>query len=233
MSIAHKEDNAHFISLSDMMTALMTIFLFISVAIMLQVQEKTEDIKKLTSAYYQTHEDILKALIDEFGHDFAEWDAYITLDGSIVFSNPEVLFDSGDVNIKPRFQEILSDFFPRYVAIIKDFKDSIKEIRLEGYTDTDGKAGANQTLQEKYFYNMELSQGRTRSVLNYCLNLPNFSDDDFNELKELITANGLSFSHLKKDMNGVEDKQASRRVEFTILTKDKDKIDEIKNRLNN
>ena len=39
MSLTKREDNSHFISLSDMMTALMMIFLFISVAIIHNTQK--------------------------------------------------------------------------------------------------------------------------------------------------------------------------------------------------
>ena len=44
MTFSHKEDNSHFISLSDMMTGLMVIFLFISVAYMIKVKEQSDEI---------------------------------------------------------------------------------------------------------------------------------------------------------------------------------------------
>lgn len=227
MAFIHKEDNSHFISLSDMMTGLMVIFLFISVAYMIKVKEQSDEIleqkrevEQLTTAYYKAREDILQALRNEFSYDLAVWKAKLEGDLSIVFTDPDILFDKDQTTIKPKFKEILSNFFPRYISVIQEFKDFIKEVRIEGYTDSDGLVG--QTLKESYFYNMWLSQGRSREVLGYCLK--DFPETDFNELKELITANGLSFSHLKKDEFGKEDKQASRRVEFRIETRADDQM---------
>lgn len=230
MKINHREDNAHFISLSDMMTALMMIFLFISIAIIQQINKQQEQIKDITQTYRNEQESLLADLRKEFKDDIINWEASINDDMSFVFSSPEVLFDSGKETLKPKFKEILADFFPRYVSIIKKYQNSIQEIRIEGYTDTDCLAGMNQTIEDCYFYNMKLSQGRTRSTLQYCLSL-NFPEKNFDELKEFITANGLSFSHLRK-INGVEDKNASRRVEFRVLTKAEAKIKDIVKQLN-
>ena len=224
-----REDNAHFISLSDMMTALMMIFLFISIAIVQQIKNQSEQVKEITQTYENEQESLLMDLREEFKDDLIQWQAEINDDMSFVFTSPEVLFDSGQETLKPKFQEILSDFFPRYISVIRKYQNSIQEIRIEGYTDTDCLAGMNQTLEECYFYNMRLSQGRTRTTLQYCLGL-DFPEKNFDELKELMTANGLSFSHLKKK-NGVEDKELSRRVEFRVLTKAEAKIKEIVNQL--
>ena len=63
---------------------------------------------------------------EEFGGDLLAWDAEITKDDlSFNFKAPEVLFDVGDITIKPRFQEVLNSFFPRYLGVIDEFKKSI------------------------------------------------------------------------------------------------------------
>lgn len=226
MPLKRREDNSHFISLSDMMTALMMIFLFISVAIIHNTQKQTLVVREIVAAYSDEQTNLYRDFRKEFEKDLSKWQAEINPeDLSIVFTSPEVLFDTGEDTLKPKFKEMLSDFFPRYIKIIQIHKAHIQEIRIEGYTDTNGLPG--QTLQESYFYNMKLSQDRTRSVLEYCLGLPNFSSDDFDYLKEVITANGLSFSRLIKDSNGVENKSASRRVEFRVLMKSDDNIKNI------
>ena len=74
---------------------------------------------------------------------------------------------------------------------------------------------------------MELSQNRTRAVLQYCLNM--MSPGDMEWAKALITANGLSSSHLIiKD--GEEDKELSRRVEFRVRTNAEKQLEDIANR---
>ena len=226
MSLRRHEDNSHFISLSDMMTALMMIFLFISVAIIHNTQKQTVVVREIVATYSDEQNHLYRDFRREFEKDLSKWQAEINPeDLSIVFTSPEVLFDTGKDTLKPKFKEMLSDFFPRYIKIIQAHKEHIQEVRIEGYTDTNGLPG--QTLQESYFYNMKLSQDRTRSVLEYCLELPKFSSEDFDYLKEVITANGLSFSRLIKDSNGIENKSASRRVEFRVLMKSDDNIKDI------
>lgn len=225
MPLKRHEDNSHFISLSDMMTALMMIFLFISVAIIHNTQKQTVVVREIVETYSDEQNNLYRDFRKEFEKDLSKWQAKINPeDLSIVFTSPDVLFDTGKDTLKPKFKEMLMDFFPRYIKIIQMHKDHIQEVRIEGYTDTNGLPG--QTIKESYFYNMKLSQDRTRSVLEYCLGLPEFTSGDFDYLKEVITANGLSFSHLIAD-NGVENKSASRRVEFRVLMKSDDKIKNI------
>ena len=118
-----------------------------------------------------------------------------------------MLFDNNEATLKENFKEILNDFYPRYIAILNkpEYRDNIEEIRIEGHTDSNGS----------YFHNMELSQNRTRAVLQYCMGL--MKPEQINWAKNFITANGLSSSHpIIRD--GVEDKSLSRRVEFRVRT---------------
>ena len=64
---------------------------------------------------------------------------------------------------------------------------------------------------------MDLSQNRTRKVLEYLLS--NIQDENlFNWTKKFVTANGLSSSKPIYTPEGIEDKIHSRRVEFRIKT---------------
>ena len=72
---------------------------------------------------------------------------------------------------------------------------------------------------------MELSQDRTRNVLEYVMNMESLSKYE-NWLIDNITANGMSYSNrIYKD--NVEDKDASRRVEFRVITNSEETINEI------
>ena len=127
--------------------------------------------------------------------------------------------DYDKADLKPKFKEILDDFFPRYIAVLnrKEYKDRIVEIRIEGHTDSKGE----------YFYNMALSQDRTRSVLQYCFDL--MTDEQLVWLKSLITANGLSSSQPIL-VDGKEDFKLSRRVEFRVRTNAEKQLEEIANK---
>ena len=176
---------------------------------------------------YQTIQiNLYEDLLTEFGNDLTKWDATLNQNTlSIVFNAPEILFDKSTALLKDNFKEILNDFFPRYINLIESkYKDELEEIRIEGYTDSDGIKG--NTEHQNYFYNMQLSQDRTRHVLEYCMTLTG-SSDKFKWLSNKITANGLSFSHLKFYQDGVEDKERSRRVEFRVKTKADTKIRKI------
>lgn len=133
-----------------------------------------------------------------------DWDAEIdstTL--SVKFKSPDILFKTGSDILQPRFQEILLDFFPRYLKILtnEQFKSEIDEIRIEGHTSSEWSETVPQDIA--YFNNMKLSQDRTRAVLEFVTSLENVNGNK-QWLRELITANGLSSSKLVIN-NGNED----------------------------
>ena len=134
----------------------------------------------------------------------------------IRFKAPDVLFDRGKDYIKPRFQAILSDFFPRYVAVLRPFNNTIEELRIEGHTSSIWNVST--TAEQAYFLNMGLSQARTREVLELVLTLPAIIEER-GWVQPLLTANGLSSGRLIKAANGVENPSASRRVEFRVELK--------------
>jgi outer membrane protein OmpA-like peptidoglycan-associated protein len=119
------------------------------------------------------------------------------------------------------YSTLLKDFFPRYITVLKPYKEDLREIRIEGHTDNDFDYGPG--IRE-YFFNMELSQGRTRSTLIHCLQMIYNDKEVYNWVKPLVTANGLSSSKLIT-VDGIIDKAASRRVEFRIRTNAEEKLD--------
>lgn len=90
----------------------------------------------------------------------------------------------------------------------------IEEIRIEGHTSLEGKKGMNE--EEAYFYNMELSQNRTRSVLKHCLSL--IENDILEWTKMRTTANGLSSVKPIANNSSEEGRKQNRRVEFRVKT---------------
>ncbi|MHB8423494.1 MAG: hypothetical protein ACYDAM_12165, partial [Leptospirales bacterium] len=105
----------------------------------------------------------------------------------------------------------------RYIAILfsDKYKNSIREIRIEGHTSSVWNDISSS--DDAYFKNMELSQARTRSTLQYVLTLPTVQNKK-DWLRQLLTANGLSSSKLIYDKNGKEDSLISQRVEFRVRT---------------
>ena len=152
----------------------------------------------------------LKAAVDPNSGD-------IKLDSS-------VLFETGSSTIRPEGRELLDSFIPVYLDVLlrPEYADYLGEIIIEGHTDTDGS----------YESNLKLSQNRALQVALYCLNMPSLSSAQKTKLQEIMTATGRSESD-PVYINGIEDKDASRRVEFKFSLKDSEMIEEMNRILSN
>ena len=207
------------IYVSDMMAGLMMIFLFISILYI-------ENINKKYGAYEDKKEKICSELVNEFQKNVTEWRMSICEDGVLIKFDNKLNFELGSYKISSKFKSTLDSFFPRLMTVIMKFEDSISELRIEGHTDTQRRLGENKLTA--YLSNTELSQNRSREVLNYSLNL----DEIKNDMKLLewsysnITAHGLSSSK-KIITNGKEDKDASRRVEFRLRLVEEERLFEL------
>ena len=220
-------------SVSDLMTGLMVIFLFIAIAYMSQVDENQTVLKD----FVETKQELHDKLINEFKGDTAKWQMTINGDLSMQFKEPTVLFAQGSAELTPRFKEILDDFLPRYFTILLNdsLHTKIQEIRIEGHTDNVPMPSKHS---DPYLANVRLSQERSFNVLEYFLTSEAFSQFNPEQqtlLRYWFTANGLSYGkpldnrgNLINPMvnpNGVIDKDKSRRVEFRIITSDKDVLE--------
>ncbi len=213
----YQQEHAHWIALSDLMTGLMMLFLLIAVAYMVKVDSETKKIKEIAVLYEKLKVELYDDLEHEFRNDLPTWGAELERDLTLRFKEPEVLFATGRDELKPRFQEILDDFFPRYMNILtsQKYRDSIAEIRIEGHTSSFW----SQSSPEQYAYirNMELSQARTRTTLGYVMNLQQVKAE-LPWLRQHLTANGLSWSKRILDSEGRENFARSQRVEFRVRT---------------
>ena len=193
----------------------------------LEEQRKQLEEQKITMRQQQekldrivgVRKNVVQALKDEFeGTDMKvtvdEKTGAITLDSSVLFdNNKDILKDTG--------QGFLEAFLPKYFDVLlqPEFLDYISEIIIEGHTDTKGT----------YLYNLNLSQKRAMSVANFCLDEKKdvLDQKSLDRLREIITANGKSFSTPVYDANGNIDMDASRRVEFKFRLKDDEMIEEM------
>lgn len=217
------ESESHWISISDMMSGLMMIFLFISISYMINVVREKEKIKEIAVTYNRLQNDLYADLESEFKDDLRKWNAKIDRQSlSVRFESPEVLFKTGSAEISDTFRVILNDFFPRYIKILggNKYRSDIEEIRIEGHTSSEWSSNVPEDIA--YFNNMALSQDRTRSVLEYVLLQAEVSNEK-QWLKRNLTANGLSSSKLVFNSN-LEDKEKSRRVEFRVKTNSEKRI---------
>ena len=210
------EDSDHWMSVSDLMSGLMIVFLFISIALMRTAFIERDKIKEVAVTYQERQVALYDALKSEFSQDLDKWNAEIdpaTL--SFKFKSPDILFVTGSADLRPVFRDVLSDFFPRYLKVLSGFQDSISEVRIEGHTSS--KWNQNSSPDEAYFRNMALSQERTRSVLLYVQMLKAVSNER-DWVRKNVAAVGFSSSRLVLNDQGLEDEDASRRVTFRVIT---------------
>ncbi len=226
-SKAADQDESHWLTVSDLMAGLMMVFLFIAIALMQNAFEKQKAVQDVAQAYTANQNALYQALHAEFPDDeLLRWDATIdpeTLTFTVL--SPDIMFGEGDAGLSPRYKALLDDFFPRYMAVLTQFLNSITEVRIEGHTSS----GWNRSTSDAdaYFKNMKLSQDRTRTVLAYVYRLPAVRDQR-DWTRSNITAVGFSSSKpVLKDGLQEEDEVRSRRVAFRVITNADKKIGEI------
>lgn len=311
MSLLRKKDNSsqHWLTISDLMSGLMIIFIFIAISFMRSTYLEKEKVKKIEIQYEELilkdknldeairelneikeKNDVLQLEKDKLTEKLAQLDNFnAVLDEkekisqeltqikgiaeayqnnqlaiyealkkafpddelsedklnaeidketlTFIFKSSDSLFDNASANLKEKYKQALTVFFPKYIQAILPYKDSISEIRIEGHTSSEWnvfpKEIKNKDMDIKdlygYFGNMNLSQDRTNSVLNYVLNdLRTEIPNEYRKwLRDHTAAVGLSSSKPILDENGNEDKNKSRRVTFRIITNADSKIQQI------
>lgn len=211
------------LSVSDLMTGLMVIFLFVAIAYISRVQKN----QSVLTDYVETKNEMHDKLVKEFAGDTLKWQMAIGKDLTMKFKEPTVLFASGSYQLTPRFKEILDEFLPRYFNILLNdsLSNKIQEIRIEGHTDNVPLPSYDP---DPYIANAMLSQQRALSVVRYFRSMPayqQYTPEQKHQLEFWLTANGLSYGK-SLDSDGEYtlksgkpiNKDLSRRVEFRIVT---------------
>ena len=230
MALGKPSNNeSNWISFSDIMTGLMVIFMFIAISYMVEADKKVSPLRKLSDF----REELYDTLNTEFKEDFDVWGVELEEDLTIKFIDVGVTFDENSDQIKLQFQKNLKKFIPRYFEILlrEDYRKNIAEIRIEGHTNSNGL----QEEDEKYMYNLRLSQRRSAKVLGYIRNMDyyqNLNEKDQYLLQFWLTANGLSYGRtldnqrrLTKVSGRPTNNELSKRVEFRVVTKSEELLD--------
>lgn len=213
------------VSVSDLMAGLMLVFLSIAIFFMIQVERDKRRIENVAEDYRAIRQDLYEALEEEFVLDKAQWGAEIDRETlSVRFlvdeEQPDIklFFKGGDPNVQAAGRKILTEFFPRYLGVLMEdrFRDHITEVRIEGHTSLEWLG--SRSVRDAYLRNLELSQSRTRSVLEFVMALPGVDEHWESWLRPRLTANGLSSSRPVLNPDGRPDPLMSRRVEFRVVT---------------
>ncbi|QKF81878.1 OmpA family protein [Halarcobacter ebronensis] len=136
--------------------------------------------------------------------------------GNLTLSS-NVLFDEGKSELKANSKVFLKNAVYDYFQTIlsnDEINKYIDKIFIVGHTNSVGT----------FLYNLDLSQKRALSVMEFLLSLE-FKNKE--KLKELLVASGRSYLDPINDKDGKEDKEASRRIEIKLNIKNEEAIKEI------
>ena len=228
------------ISTADLLSGLLVIFLFVAVLMTESSERNRTRAEKVEAALREVtgaSNDAKLTLQRNIENQFTPYEMkmYHLSSGEIghaYFKDGDINFRAGSSEITPGFKRLLNNFLPKYIrAIAKCDQKYIKEIRIEGHTSSEWSSNYAANSNYSYIRNMELSQSRTRAILNYALSMPELAQ--YHDLiKSKLTANGLSSSQLIIE-NGVENKEKSRRIEFRVVANDQETLRQIKNAMDN
>lgn len=197
-------ESPFWISFSDLMSALMVLFLLVMAVTLVSV---TKDVTSVEQRKIQREKDIqeLMATISETSREFPE----VKVDESTYRINlgDVVRFDSARSDIQPAGARFLRGYVP---VLLKAQGSSlgqrwIRRIVVEGFTDQDGT----------YLYNLGLSLDRSRRVVCVLFAPPSaeetaLTDAEKRQIRDLFLVGGYSFNSMKAS------KEASRRVELKV-----------------
>ncbi|MEA1953913.1 MAG: OmpA family protein [Campylobacterota bacterium] len=176
-------------------------------ALIEKLQGQKAKIKSLTGIKLK----VVAALKEELG-------SKIDIDkrsGSLKLAS-NILFDKGSSILKEESKTELKRSFEEYIGALvtnSKIKPHLERVIIEGHTDSDGG----------YLYNLNLSQKRAFEVMNFLLTL------DFakaHNIQPLLIASGRAYLDVVT-VDGIEDKEASRRIEIKFRLKNEDAMHEI------
>lgn len=220
-----ENNNVFFMSISDLMTGLL--FIFILLFLREYLTSNKEEYNKILNKYkilklenekqkqqiglleienekYRNQDRKIEEIYQKIEKKLKEAikdNPYVEIDTvkqELVLDN-SVLFDSGEWRLKEKGKETLRKVLPTFFSTFLDDKEIIsylEQLTIEGHTDDTGPGNS----QTNYLYNLDLSQKRAFEVVNFI-----YGDNiltqalDENRLKKLrvyLSSNGKSNADL-------------------------------------
>jgi adhesin transport system outer membrane protein len=171
--------------------------------------------------YASQYGDLVKALEGEFSQEIA--------DGTIVFNQdtmgiriaiPEAsmpLDNKDNIVMSDAYKAQLDNFIPRYVNVLKSYKDSIEKVNVDGFSSTNFVAAKNDT--ENFMANLKVSKARANKVLSYIKSIDDSILKSNKDILNKFKAYGRSYANPVLNADGTENIEMSKRVEFIVKGK--------------
>lgn len=201
--VSDEGEKPFWISFSDLMTALMVLFMVIMVIALLSV---TQQLREASRADTERGKDIgkLKALLGARAADYPG--IRINFEEMTIDFGEAARFQSGSWVLTPDATRFIRRFVPEILSVADtpEGRRWFKSVVVQGFTDTDGT----------YLLNLDLSLKRAQSVVCGLLTEPGteaaLSQGQQAEVRKLFMVGGFSFNSARVS------KDESRRVELRI-----------------
>lgn len=224
---AEAEENIFWVTMSDLFLGMFMVFATLFFAFVTNTGQGSGAQEATTEMVQEVVQEMQKQnikvkLIDENKPEKTNTkeNVHVEMDpvtGLVRISDLE-LFDLNSSQLTPKGKAFLNKFIPVYFDSIykKELAQYISAVVIQGHTDSTNFRG-NYSTEQQYMKNMNLSMNRAYNVANFifakCSNKPYQKD-----LTTTIKVEGASSSR-PIIINGVEDKNKSRRVELRIMLK--------------
>ncbi len=190
--LIQNEDNSFSLSISDLMSALLLIFILLLSGTLLKLAEQQE-LNQAQLDLISEQQKAKKSIIEQLKGEMDEFDIEVDPKTGVIRIKEDILFDSGKSDLEPEGIDFLERFIPKYTKILlgkPDVRAQIGQIIIEGHTDNIGT----------YVKNLELSLDRANSVASmiFMKRIENFEYKK--EFQKRLSVTGRSFINTISDM---------------------------------
>jgi outer membrane protein OmpA-like peptidoglycan-associated protein len=204
------------ISFSDLMSALMVLFLVVmSVALLAVTKRESEEERAKAQRVKEVAE-----LLQRAQAAANEFDG-VKVEGQSINFGKQANFDYGSYQLTQDKAVLLRAFVPKVLKIANDplGKKWFKNIVVEGFTDQQGS----------YLFNLNLSLQRSQRVLCVLFSPPMMTetplnDEEKEQIRDLFLVGGYSSNSAKKTPE--ESRRIELRLEFRDKPKNEDSLEE-------
>lgn len=206
-------------SYSDLMASMLLVFVLLLVVALFHFSEHSAHAAERLAdqkAMMQTFANVQQQLIAKLQGEVAAESVTLDPQTGALRIGDGILFEEGAAELTGPGRQKLGSLFDAYMRIVlaPEFTPYIKQIEIEGHTNTNGT----------YLFNLELSQRRALAVMSELLNR---SGSDRTRLESLVVASGRSYANLIRDPEGREDPVRSRRIEIKFRLREAELFQEL------
>lgn len=194
------------LSIADLMSALLLVFILILSGTLLRLAEQ-EELNKERLEMISEQEMAKRSIIAQLMGEMEQFDVEVDPRTGAIRIKEGILFEYAQSVLTQQGKRFLHKFIPKYVRILlakSEIREQIGQVIIEGHTDNIGS----------YQYNLRLSLNRAYSVAAYVFS-EEFKSFPYKDIfQKRLSVDGRSFINPIADNTMSEGRSKNRRVEF-------------------